>query len=689
MTEASLGQDDGKPVRVKLKPRGQVPFVQQLEAADCGAASLAMVLGYWGCEVRLDDLRDAVGVTTDGVSAQAILEVAARYGLAGRGLRAGVEHLKELPRGSILHWEFAHFVVFDGMGSRGVKIVDPATGRREVPLDVVDRKFTGIALLLTPTERFVPNKGDRKRLLPYLRKLFSTPALLLRVLSMTALLQILAMVLPAVTGVIVDRVVPRSDMDLLWVIAGGAGLAVVFSMIAALVRAHLLVELRAKLDMKMTVDFTSHLVALPFSYFQRRQAGDLMMRVNSNATVREFLTSEVVTALLDGVMVTIYIVVMSALSWSMAGLALGLGVARVLLILAVHGRFKELMANQLDAKARCQSYLAQMLAGIETLKAAGAERRAVEHWTNLYSKELNEVAARGRLEAVSRSILRAFDSASPLVILSWGAYLVLSGELTLGTMLALNSFAVGFLTPLSTLANSGLQFSMLGGYLDRMDDVLEAEPEQDRGSVRNAPRLRGAVSVRSVCFRYRNDGPLAVDNATLEVAAGSTVAIVGPSGCGKSTLARLLLGLHRPQEGQILFDGQDISEMDAVSLRRQIGIVPQQPYLFASSIRDNIALGDPSAPLHRVVDAARLARIHDDIARLPMQYDTILADRGETLSGGQRQRIALARAVLQRPAKLLAPPRRGDPARSMPRPSSPLPATWSGCAARGSSSRTA
>jgi ATP-binding cassette, subfamily B, bacterial len=311
------------------------------------------------------------------------------------------------------------------------------------------------------------------------------------------------------------------------------------------------------------------------------------------------------------------------------------------------------MAEHLETQARAQGYLVQLMAGIETLKASGAEHRGVEHWSNLFVDELNVSLRRGRLAAMVDGIMAALQGGSPLLVLGYGAVAVINGEMTLGTMLALMTLAIGFLTPLTTLVQSGLQLQLLGGYIDRIDDVLTADPEQQPGSVRRAPRLAGRIQVDRVSFRYGTQTPWVVRDVSLEIEPGSSVAIVGRSGSGKSTLANLLMGLYQPEEGRILYDGNDLRELDVRSVRRQLGIVPQHPYIFGASIRENIALVEPSASLDRVIDAARQACIDADIADMPMGYETIVSDGGASLSGGQRQRLALARALVHRPSMLL------------------------------------
>jgi len=635
--------------------RGQkVPFVQQLEATDCGAACLAMVLGHLGRDVGLDEVREAAGTSgRDGTDASAIVRAAEWYGLRSRGLALDIDHLRYLPPGTILHWEFNHFVVFDRLSKKGVEIVDPGMGTRVVPLAKFSESFTGVALVFEPSDEFEPKRRGRGRLGWYMTQLAGQRHVLTRVFVTSILLRVFALALPLVTAVIVDRVVPRADTNLLLVVAIGLGGLLVFQMITTLVRSHLLLQLRTNLDTRLTLGFVDYLSRLPFDFFQRRSAGDLMMRVNNNATVRELLTSNTLSALLDGSLVIGYAALILVIAPIMGVIVIGLGIVQIAVFYLARRGYRDLMARSLEAQARSQSYLVEMLRGMETLKAAAAEPRAVERWSNLYVDELNVSLDRGRLSARVDAVGSLLTTGSPLAILVIGALQVVHGAISLGEMLAINSLAVGLLIPLSTMISSALQLQLLGGYMDRIDDVLRTPPEQSGRDIARAPRLTGRVSLQGVSFRYGDNLPFVVRNVSVEIRQGTTVAIVGRSGCGKSTLARMIAGLYRPTEGRVLFDGHDLVQLELKSLRRQIGVVFQSPSLFAGSVRSAIALAAPNATLDQIIDAARLAVVDEDIRAMPMGYDTVLSDGGASMSGGQRQRVALARAVVHKPALLI------------------------------------
>jgi ABC-type bacteriocin/lantibiotic exporter with double-glycine peptidase domain len=332
---------------------------------------------------------------------------------------------------------------------------------------------------------------------------------------------------------------------------------------------------------------------------------------------------------------------------------LGLGLLQVAVLLLARRRNQHLMSESLQVEAKSQSYTFELLAGIETLKAAGAERRAAEHWERLFVDQVNVAMRRGRLEASVTAVMATFQLAAPLAILVYGGFQVIDGSLSLGTMLAAAALAAGFLEPLATLVETGFKLQLLRSYMERINEVLDEPREQEGQEVATAPRLSGRVRAEGVSFSYGPLAPVVVKDVSLEVQPGRLLGVVGRTGSGKSTLAHLLLGMYPPTSGRIFFDGCDLAELDLKSLRRQIGIVTQRPYLFGASIRQNIALSNPAMPLEEVVVAAKLACIHDEIVAMPMGYETHLVDGGASLSGGQQQRIALARALAHRPTILL------------------------------------
>ncbi|MDJ0620557.1 MAG: peptidase domain-containing ABC transporter [Calothrix sp. MO_192.B10] len=633
----------------------RVPIRLQLNEVECGAACLATILSYYGRHTSVSECRDCFDVGRDGVSAQHLAEVAHSYGLRVKAYAIDMADFRYVPLPAIAHWNFNHFVVVESWSPNRIGIVDPAGGRYQLTAAQFDGSFTGVVLTLEPGAGFEPRgKTSQPLWLQFLiRYTVLQPQLFIQIIGASLLLQCLGLGLPILTKVFIDRILPFHLNSLMPILAIGIAILMLAQLIVSYLRSALLIYLRARIDIQTILGFFDHLLTLPFRFFEQRSTGDLSMRMGSNAIIREMLTTQSLSVLLDGCFILGYLLILLSQQLFFGLIVLAFGLLQVALLLATTRRVHYLMQKELAAQAEAQSYMVEALTGILTLKATGCEDRAFDRWSNLFIKHLNVSLQRNQLTAIIEAFLQAMRTLSPLVLLWLGTFYVLQKNMSLGTMLAMNAIAALFLAPIASLVTSGQYLQVAGAHLERLTDVLQAESEQGIKTTKAAPKLKGHIEFKNVSFQYDKNAPLVLKNVSFVIQPGQKVAIVGQSGSGKSTLAKLLLGLYRPNTGQILYDGISLENFNSRTWRNQFGVVLQEPFLFSGSIRQNIAFNKPALSLQEVIAAAHIAVIDDEIMQMPMGYETRIAEGGSGLSGGQRQRLSLARALAGQPAILL------------------------------------
>ena len=631
--------------------RRKVRYIPQLELAECGAASLAMVLDHHGCSAPLVEVRVACGVSRDGSSAAAIVRAARGYGLNAAGLRIDPEELGKLPLPAILHWEFNHFVVLERVDKRGVVLVDPGRGRRKVSWSSLGASYTGVALGFEPTPKLARRASRSGSLARYLAVLSAERAGLIHTAAAALMLELLGLVAPSATQIAIDHVIKPARASWLLPLALAVVLATATRHVLELLRDRVLVGLRTALDITLVSDFVHHLCHLPLSFFEHRSTGDLMQRVEANGELRA-ITSQLVLSGLDGLMLLAYASLMLAYDVRLGALALAVSFSRIVLFQLLRQGIREGSANVMSLAGHEQGAMVEALAAPEMMRALGAEAMLSGRYVARMSERLNaELGVKQTVNALS-SAMALFDGGATALVLWLGGTQVIDGQMTIGVF-------AGFLTlqglvdrPLAALFQCFDRYLYAQSILSRVDDVLGTAPAAE--GKRKLPELLGEIRFESVGFRHGPSSPALFENLSFRIAPGEKVALVGRSGQGKSTIMKLLLGIHRPTAGHISIDGVDLDQLDRQALASQVGVVLQEPFLLDDTVEHNLRLRVHDASLEELREAAQIACVHEVIEALPLGYRTALGGQGGVrLSGGQRQRLAIARAAVQKPRLLL------------------------------------
>ncbi len=653
---ARLGAGKEAPPR-----RVRTPTVLQMEALECGAAALGIVLAHFGRWVPLEELRIACGVSRDGSKASNMVKAARQYGLEAKGFKKEPQSLRTTRPPAILHWNFNHFVVLEGFGSKGrVHLNDPGSGPRVVSEEELDQAFTGVVLTFEPAPEF-EKRGAPPRLIPALRsRLTGARAALAFVLLAGLALVIPGLVIPVFSKVFIDSVLLESRQDWLPPLLWGMGLAALITGALTWIQQRYLLRLETRMAVGASSRFLWHVLRLPTEFFSQRYAGDISSRVAINDRVAQLLSRDLATNAVGTLMIVFF-----ALILFQYDVALTLvGIAVVSFNVAV---LRWVSRKRVDGNRRLAQDQGKLLGTaigglqtIETLKATGGEGDLFTRWAGFQAKVVN---GRQDLERYTQ-ILDAFpallSAVNTALILGIGGLRVINGDLTLGGLLAFQLLMVAFTAPVNRLVSLGGKLQMVEGDMNRLDDVLRYRTDSTAASgtgdlpSEGAPvKLTGHLELRDVSFGYSRLDPPLIEGLSLNLKPGSRVALVGASGSGKSTIARLIAGLFHPWRGEILFDGWKRSEFQPELMTNSLATVDQNVFLFEGSVRENLTLWDATIPLPDVVAAAKDACIHEEIAARPGGYESAVEEGGANWSGGQRQRLEIARALVGRPSILV------------------------------------
>ena len=640
--------------------RVRTPTVLQMEAVECGAACLAIVLAHFERWVPLEELRIVCGVSRDGSKASNVVKAARRYGLKAKGFKKQPDALTGLPVPMILHWNFNHFVVLEGIRGDKVFLNDPSSGPRRVDREELDQSFTGVVLVFQPGPELEPG-GEPPRLLPALRKRLAGAATALVFILLAGLaLVVPGLVVPVFSKVFVDHVLLESRQDWLPPLLLAMGVAAVLTGALTWIQQSYLLRLETRMAVSSSSRFLWHVLKLPVEFFSQRFAGDVSNRVGINDRVAQLLSRDLATNFLALVMIVFFAVVLfryDPLLTLVGILVVSLNVAALRFVSRkrVDGN-RRLLQDQGKLRGTAMGGL-QM---IETLKAGAGESDLFQRWAGYQAKVVNNRQDLERWTQMLDAVPPTLASLNSAVILGLGSLRVMDGALTLGGLVAFQALMTSFVAPVQQLVNLGGKLQTTEGDMNRIDDVLrypvETGPdlEHDEPPPEGEPvKLSGHLELRGVSFGYGQLDPPLIRGFDLRIKPGQRVALVGTSGSGKSTLAKLIVGLREPWQGEILFDGRPRSEIPRRVMVGSLSSVDQSIFLFEGTVRENLTLWDPTIPLPEVVAAAKDAEIHEVVAARPGGYDSPVAEEGANFSGGQRQRLEIARALVPRPSLLV------------------------------------
>ncbi len=631
--------------------RVKTPTLLQMEALECGAAALGIILGYYGKFVPLEKLRIACGVSRDGSKAINMLKAARNYGMEAQGAKADLASLKTVDAPFIVFWQFNHFIVVEGFAKDKVYINDPATGPRTISASEFDKGFTGVLLILRPGPSF--EKGGRPPGLlgPLKRRLKSNYSAVVFITLISLFLIIPGVVIPGFSKIFIDDILIREMQGWFGPLVIGMLLVGVLQTLLVYLQNRFLLRLQMKMLLSMSSQFVWHLLHLPIQFFYQRFAGDILDRINANDRIASLLSSEITGSVVSLFSMVFFVLILFAISWPLTLVALLFSFANLSLFYFVSKKIADMSRNFLQQSGRLRGYEMAGLNSIETIKASASEDDFFKHWTGFHANIINIQQSMAAYSQLLLIIPKTLNGLSSVIILILGSYLIMQGQLTVGTLVAFQALLVNFNQPILNLLGVGQSLQQIRGDIMRVDDIYNY-PEQETHETQTVKDIEGSVNIRELTFGYSILEPPLIKGINLKVKDGQKIAIIGKTGCGKSTLVKLMAGLFQPWSGEIRISGVPIEQMTAEQRAKTLAYVDQDIFLFEGSLRENLTLWDKSIPDSDLLDAMQYTKL-DEFLTGRGGLETYIEERGKNLSGGQKQRIEVTRSLVKKPSILI------------------------------------
>jgi len=655
---------DKKKSKKQRKPavskRVKTPTILQMEAVECGAAALAIIMGYYGRKVPLEKLRVACGVSRDGLKATNIMKAARSYNMKAKGFAKSIDKLKEAEMPLIIFWNFNHFLVLEGFGKDKVYLIDPAQGRYQVSYEEFDESYTGVAIDLRPGEGF-EKANEKEGLTTALRSRISNSQMSLVFIVLASLFLVIpGLIIPSFTQMFIDQFLVNGRSSFVMPLLLAMGTVLGINALLIFIQQYYLLRLETKLALATSSKFLWHIMHLPIAFFTQRSAGEVGNRVSLNDKVARLLSGDLANAALNVIVVVFYALLMFSYDVLLTTIGIVIAAVNVVCLQLVSRARKDSNRRLVNESGKLMGSTMSGISMIETLKASGREGDFFTTWSGHLAKVMNAQQELGWLSLRLNIIPPFLMALNTAVIMGVGALRVMDGNMTLGMLVAFLYLMNSFIRPVNQLVAVGSTLQETEGDMNRIDDVLDYEvaeefsrqdkPGEDSTTMK---KLTGTLELRDIKFGYTHAMPALIEDFSLKLEPGSRVALVGGSGSGKSTVARLVAGLYDPWEGELLFDGKPRYNIPRPVMNTSLAVIDQDISMFKGTIKENIAFWDDTIPERDIIQAAKDAMIHEVIASRKNGYDSEVSEKGTNFSGGQRQRLEIARALVLNPSLLV------------------------------------